>query len=88
MQTAIVEDWPASLPLPRIVIVDYDVEGADECDITRFSLAGETALCRSETPEVYEKSFQKALSPRALLAALGEAADHGQSRPPLESRAS
>jgi hypothetical protein len=84
VRTIIVQDWPASLPLPRIAVVDYDTEGAEDDRLTRFSLAGETleALCYSETPEVYEPSA-KVLSPRALLAAIGEAVDDGQARLPL-----
>jgi hypothetical protein len=87
VQSVIVQDWPASLPLPRIAVVDYDVEGAEADEVTRFSLAGETleALCHSETPVVYEPST-KALSPRALLAALDAAVDDGQARLSLAPR--
>jgi hypothetical protein len=87
VQYVTVQDWPASLPLPRVAVVDYDTEGAEDEDVTRFSLAGETleALCYSETPEVYEPSAE-VLSPRALLAAIGEAVDDGQARLSLAPR--
>jgi hypothetical protein len=43
VQTVIVEDWPTSLPLPRIVVVDYDVDGASggniNCTKVRYHVA-------------------------------------------------
>ena len=76
VQSLIVQDWPAQLPPPRVVIVDYDIDGADENDLTHFSLGGkpEIALCHSEIPDRYE-DFKVALSPRAILTALGEPVD-------------
>ncbi|GMV69079.1 hypothetical protein [Coralloluteibacterium thermophilus] len=76
VQAIIVQDWSGAIPLPRIAIVDYDTEGADDDEITRFSIGDDPAeaVCRIETPGVYE-SLRDALSPRALLAALGETDD-------------
>jgi hypothetical protein len=77
MQSVIVQEWPDQIPLPRIAIVDYDINGVDEEDLTHFSI-GDTpmaALCRSETPDRYEDykaALSPALSPKAVLAALGE----------------
>lgn len=84
VQTVIVQDWPTALPLPRLAIVDYDTEGADEDEITQFLIA-ETpaeAVCRSEPVSVYE-SFDKALSPKAVLAALGESIEEASPESPL-----
>jgi hypothetical protein len=88
VQYVTVQDWPASLPLPRIAVVDYDVDGADEDELIRIPIAGITleARCHSETPVVVESST-KALSPRAILAAL-DATDDGPARLPLAPRAS
>jgi hypothetical protein len=76
------------LPLPRIAVVDYDVDGADEDELFRIPIAGVTleARCHSETPAVFDPSTS-ALSPRAVLAAL-DAADDGQARLPLAPQAS
>jgi hypothetical protein len=89
VQTVLVQDWPAWLPLPRIAVVDYDTEGAEDDEVTRFPITGETmeARCHSATPEVFEHATT-ALSPRAILAALGEAVDNGEARLPLAPRAS
>jgi hypothetical protein len=77
-QCAIAQDWPDSVPLPRIVIVDDDTEGVDEEDLIHFSVGGipRVAVCRDEIPEVYE-ALHAALSPRAILEALDERADSG-----------
>jgi hypothetical protein len=71
VQAFIVQDWPPSLPLPRVAIVDYDTDGADEDDLLRFTIGSTPAeaLCYRPIPEVYE-TFKEALSPRAVLAAL------------------
>ena len=82
VQTVIVQDWSGAIPHPRIVIVDYDTEGADDDEITQFSIGSEQteAVCRIETPEVYE-SLKDALSPKAVLTALG-ATDDGEKPSP------
>ena len=56
VQTIIVQAWPAEIALPRIVIVDYDIEGASDDEITRFSIGSDPAeaFCRGEVPQVYE----------------------------------
>lgn len=84
VQTVIVQDWPTTLPLPRIVVVDYDTDGADEDELTQFSIADTPteAVCYQEPVSVYE-SFDKALSPNLVLAALGESIDQAPSESPL-----
>lgn len=79
VQTVIVQDWPGQFPLPRIAVVDYDTEGAADDEITRFPIGDEQAeaVCRGDVPEVYE-SLPVALSPRLVLAALGEPVDDDQ----------
>lgn len=74
VQTILVQDWPPYSPLPQIAIVDYDIEGADADEITRFPIGStqEEAVCRVELPTRYE-SLPDALSPRAVLSALGAA---------------
>jgi hypothetical protein len=86
VQTTTVQDWPDSVPLPRVVIVDYDIDGADEEDLTHFSIGNTpmVALCHSEVPDRYE-DFRTALSPRAVLAALGEAVDAGPPEPRVKT---
>ena len=76
VQSLIVQDWPAQLPLPRVVVVDYVIDGADEEELTHFPIGErqEVALCRNEIPDRYE-DFKDALSPRAILTALGEPVD-------------
>jgi hypothetical protein len=79
MQSVIVQEWPDWIPLPRIAIVDYDIDGADEEDLTHFSIGNTpmVALCHSEIPDRYE-DFKTALSPKAVLEALGEPDDSGE----------
>jgi len=76
VQTIIVQAWPAVIPLPRIVIVDYDIEGASDDEITRFSIGRDPAeaFCRGEAPQVYE-ALADPLSPKVVLAALGDVLD-------------
>lgn len=73
VQAFIVQDWPAQLALPRVVIVDHDTEGADREELTSFRIGPDAveAFCRGEDPLVYT-SQADVLSPRAVLAALGE----------------
>lgn len=84
VQAVLVQDWPAQIPLPRIAVVDYDTEGADPDEITHFTIGDkpEEAVCRGEMPQVYE-SLTDALSPRTVLAALGEIADDENAETPL-----
>jgi len=84
VQCVIAQNWPSTVPLPRLVVVDYDTEGADEEEITQFSIGDTTAeaICRVEPVSVYE-SFDKALSPTAVLAALGEPIAPTPSESPL-----
>ena len=76
VQTIIIQAWPAEIPLPRIVIVDYDIEGTSDDEITRFSIGSDPAeaFCRGEVPQVYE-ALADALSPKVVLAALGDVLD-------------
>lgn len=84
VQTILVQDWPPYSPLPQIAIVDYDTEGADADEITRFPIGAteEEAVCRVEVPTRYE-SLPDALSPRAVLGALGAAAESEAADSPL-----
>ena len=76
IQSCIVQDWPAQIPPLRVVVVDYDIDGADEEDLTHFSIGGSqnVARCHSETPDRYE-DYMAALSPRAVWKALGAPED-------------
>lgn len=76
VQAVIVQDWPSIVPLPRLVVVDHDIEGADDDELTQFRIADTAteAVCHVEPISVYE-SFDKALSPKTVLTALGEPAD-------------
>jgi hypothetical protein len=80
VQYTIAQDWPEGVPLPRVAIVDYDTEYADEEDLIHFPVGGipRIAVCRDEIPEVYEE-LAAAPSPKAILQALDERA--GTSRP-------
>ena len=73
VQAIVVQDWPDHLPLPPFAVVDYDTEGAADDEIVCFDIGNSEAeaLCRSNTPTVFE-SLPDALSPRVVLAALGE----------------
>ena len=72
VQTILIEGWPDQFPLPRIVVVDFDKEGADESELTEFVIGNEIveALCHVEVPSVYESFDKPALSPRTVLVAL------------------
>lgn len=85
VQAFIVEDWPAQLIMPRVAVVDHDIEGADADQLTRFAIGNDPveAFCRGEAPLVY-KSGDDVLSPRTVLAAIGEPADDEGERSPLE----
>lgn len=74
IQTVITEGWPNDLPRPRIVVVDYDKDGALDDELTEFSIGDEIleALCHVEVPTPFETFDKPALSPRAVLTALGE----------------
>lgn len=87
VQAILVQDWPDHQSLPPFAVVDYDTEGADDDEITRFSIGdSETeAVCRSETPTVHEK-LPGSLSPRAVLTALSEPVDDGVSDPLATAR--
>ncbi|WP_269495569.1 hypothetical protein [Castellaniella sp. S9] len=84
VQSLLVQDWPAQIPMPRIAVVDYDTEGATDDEITHFSIGDkpEEAICRGEVPVLYE-SVTDALSPRAVLTALGESMDDEDAESPL-----
>lgn len=68
VQTIIVEAWPPVTPLPCIVVVDYDIDDADDDELTVFTIGTDEyeAYCRCVEPAVYE-SLDTALSPRSLL---------------------
>ncbi|MGU1062138.1 hypothetical protein ACSEPQ_04590 [Pseudomonas aeruginosa] len=85
IQTVITEHWPSQLPPPRIVVVDYDKEGALDAELTEFSIGDEIleALCHIEVPTPFEAFDKPALSPHAVLTALGEAEDESPVQSPL-----
>lgn len=72
----VLQGWPATLPEPRVVVVDYDTQDADDVDITRFPIGDGTAeaVCYSEAPVIYER-LADALSPNVVLAALAKSDD-------------
>lgn len=74
VQTIIVQDWPTPIPLPHVVIVDYDDDEVAESERTTFTIGGTRvdALCHAQIPDVYEAFRIPALSPKAVLAALDE----------------
>jgi hypothetical protein len=86
VQRILLQDWPAQMPSPRIVVVDYDIDGADEDALSHFSIGDtpEAALCHREIPERCE-DCQAALSPRELWTMLDppdRRAGAGEKRPP------
>ncbi len=85
IQTVITEHWPGQLPQPRVVVVDYDKEGALDEDLTEFSIGNEIleALCHLEVPTPFEAFDKPALSPLAVLTALGETDDEPPTKSPL-----
>jgi len=85
VQTTLIEGWPAHQPLPRIVVVDYDKEGARDDELTEFCIGNEIveALCHVELPSVHEAFDTPALSPCAVLAALGESIDVESAASPI-----
>ncbi|MDR0578697.1 MAG: hypothetical protein LBI87_14495 [Candidatus Accumulibacter sp.] len=80
LHSVLLQEWPEQIPPPRIVVVDYDIDGVDEEELTHFSIGNQpqVALCRSEIPDRYE-DYRAALSPKALWAALGEPVDSADS---------
>ncbi|MGP3790498.1 hypothetical protein [Pseudomonas sp. B392_1p] len=85
IQTVITEHWPSDLPRPRIVVVDYDKDGAGKNELTEFCIGDEIleALCHVEVPTPFEAFDKPALSPRAVLTALGEAQEDPAGQSPL-----
>ncbi|MFT3803480.1 MAG: hypothetical protein QM766_19990 [Burkholderiaceae bacterium] len=76
------KDWPNPIHLPRIAIVDYDTEGADDDEITRFSIGDDPAeaVCRFEMPGSVRIPPGCAVA-KCRLAALG-ATDDGEKPSP------
>ena len=74
VQTTLIENWPDQLPLPRLVIVDHDTDGADETELTEFIIGGDVvkAFCHVEAPIVYESFKSSALSPCAIVSMLDD----------------
>ena len=85
VQSIVVQDWPLYSALPLFVIVDYDTEDAAADEITRLAIGAteDEAVCRAETPTRYE-SLPNALSPKAVLTALGETVESEAGDSPLE----
>ncbi|MGE4593389.1 MAG: hypothetical protein AB7E06_16700 [Alcaligenes sp.] len=85
VQVTLVQDWPGQVPLPYVVIVDYDDDGATDDELTTFSIGNEIldARCHMEIPSVYESFSKPALSPRTILSTLG-VEDDGEARSPLQ----
>jgi len=73
VETIIVEGWPNSIPLPRIVVVDYSVELADDDEVTEFTIGSDNhaAVCHEIAPTVHELQ-DVALSPKQLLTLVHE----------------
>lgn len=73
VQAILAQDWPENQPLPQFAVVNYDTEGADEDEITRFLIGNSEAeaVCWCEIPTVHEK-LSGSLSPRAVIAAMSE----------------
>jgi hypothetical protein len=82
----IVQDWPAQLPPPRVVVVDYDIDGANEDELTHFSVAGslKVARCYGEIPDRYE-DCKAVLSPTSVWEALGWPLDAARPDPIAQS---
>jgi hypothetical protein len=72
VQSVLVQEWPGAVPQSFVAIVDYEIDGANERDLTPVSIgnAAKLALCRGILPEVYEARAQT-LSPQAVLTTLG-----------------
>jgi hypothetical protein len=77
VQFVTAQDWPGQIPLSHIVVVDYDTDGMNE--LTSFSIGNtpQRAWCYRVIPDRYETFIKAALSPRAVLTALGEPVDSG-----------
>ncbi|WP_025807843.1 hypothetical protein [Pseudomonas chlororaphis] len=71
VQAIVMQDWPPHLPEPALAVVDYDTEGAAADEIICVGESETEAVCRSVAPSWFE-SIPGALSPRAVLATLGE----------------
>jgi len=84
IQWLIAEDWPAGLAPLRIVIIDYDTEDYRDDELTRFTISDHEvkAACKAATPVVSE-SFEKFLSPKAVLAAMGQPVEAEPTSSPL-----
>ncbi|MGK8436742.1 hypothetical protein ACRS3X_05200 [Ectopseudomonas hydrolytica] len=85
IQDVITEHWPSQLPRPRIVVVDYDKDGARDDELIEFSIGDEIleALCHVEVPTPFEAFDKPTLSPLAVLTALGETNDKSPAESPL-----
>ncbi|MGE0278280.1 MAG: hypothetical protein AB7R40_23030 [Nitrospiraceae bacterium] len=72
VQETLIENWPDQQPLPLVVVVDYDTDGADETSLTEFAIGDDVveAICYADVPNVYETFDRPALSPSAVLSAL------------------
>ncbi|GAJ29343.1 hypothetical protein [Acidomonas methanolica] len=72
----VLQDWPSHIPHPRIVVVDYDIDGADQAEIKVIPTGdGFTeALCYSEQAVIYENA-PGAISPDAIINTLTLSAD-------------
>jgi hypothetical protein len=79
IQSFIVQEWPDRVPLPDTVVVDYDIDGIDEENLTHFFNGDtqETAFCYSGIYDRY-KNDKTLLSPKAVLAALDELDNSGE----------
>ncbi|WP_338807023.1 hypothetical protein V8U11_08155 [Pseudomonas chlororaphis] len=71
VQDIVVQDWPQHLPEPALMVVDYDTEGAADDEIIRVGDSEAEAVCYGVVPSWFE-SIPGALSPRSVLATLGD----------------
>ncbi|MDR2882089.1 MAG: hypothetical protein LBV29_09380 [Azoarcus sp.] len=64
----VVQDWPADLPLPQAVVVDYD-DGIDERDLQLVTVGADEfrAWCYPVAVDSFEKNPTDTVSPAAVL---------------------
>ena len=73
VKEVIFQDWPSQVLLPRIAVVDYDIKGVIDPEITRFPVGNclAEAICYSASPVIHDPG-DSTLSPNAVLAAMNE----------------
>jgi hypothetical protein len=76
--SVIIQEWPDSIPMPLAAIVDCDIQGVAEENLTHILVdkIPMVAVCRFEVPESYEDVKIKP-SPKEILATFGQFVDSG-----------